>query len=57
MILVIIYFRLAAREVSSLLPAFKSNDIRLIGVGLEPLGVQEFIDGNFFEGGQCRGIY
>ncbi len=43
--------RLAAREISALLPALQSADVRLVGVGLEKEGVQEFIDGNFFLGG------
>ncbi|TRY63378.1 hypothetical protein TCAL_09031 [Tigriopus californicus] len=39
-----------AREISSLLPIFAKNNVRLIGVGLEPLGVDEFIQGKFFGG-------
>jgi len=41
---------LAAREVSAIKPIFDSNNINLVGVGLEELGVQEFIDGKYFEG-------
>ncbi|XP_059092222.1 prostamide/prostaglandin F synthase-like [Tigriopus californicus] len=44
------FCRLAAREISSLLPIFAKNNVRLIGVGLEPLGVDEFIQGKFFGG-------
>ena len=36
---------------SALQPIFQKNNVRLIGVGLEELGVQEFIDGKFFDGG------
>ena len=43
--------RLAAREVSAIKPILDSNNINLVGVGLEELGVQEFIDGKYFEGG------
>ncbi len=43
--------RLAAREISALLPALQEAGVRLVGVGLEKEGVQEFIDGRFFEGG------
>jgi len=41
---------LAAREVSAIKPILDSNNINLVGVGLEELGVQEFIDGKYFEG-------
>ena len=37
---------------SALQPIFHRHNVRLIGVGLEELGVQEFIDGKFFDGGQ-----
>ena len=33
-------------------PIFKENNVRLIGVGVEPLGVEEFIEGKFFDGGE-----
>lgn len=31
-------------------PILKENNVRLIGVGLEPLGMEEFIQGKFFDG-------
>jgi len=31
-------------------PQLKENNVRLVGVGLEPLGLEEFLDGNFFAG-------
>jgi len=31
-------------------PIFKENNVRLVGVGVEPLGVEEFIEGKFFDG-------
>lgn len=43
-------YRLAAKEISSLLPALKEANVRLVGVGLEKLGVEEFIEGKFFDG-------
>lgn len=44
------YCRLAAKEISSILPQLKEHNVRLIGVGLEPLGLEEFLEGNFFDG-------
>jgi len=32
------------------MPQLKEHNVRLIGVGLEPLGVEDFIEGNFFAG-------
>ena len=52
-----LFFRLAAREISALLPIFQANNIRLVGVGLEPLGVEEFIEGKFFKGGQSSNTH
>jgi len=44
------YCKLAAAEVSAIKPVLDSNDVKLIGVGLEELGVQEFIDEQYFKG-------
>jgi len=41
---------LAAREVSAIKPILDKNQVKLIGVGLEQLGVEEFIEGKFFQG-------
>ncbi len=41
---------MAAREISAIKPTLDQNNVKLIGVGLEELGVQEFIDGKFFDG-------
>lgn len=41
---------MAAREVSAIKPILDSNDVKLVGVGLEQLGVEEFLDGKFFDG-------
>jgi len=36
--------------VSAIKPILDSNDVKLVGVGLEELGVQEFIDEQYFKG-------
>lgn len=41
---------MAGREVSAIKPILDSNNVKLVGVGLEELGVQDFIDGKFFDG-------
>ena len=43
---------MAAKEISSLMPIFQEHGIRLVGIGLEPIGMEEFIAGNFFKGGK-----
>jgi len=45
-----VYCRLGAREVSALKPILDQHDTKLIGVGLEKFGVEDFIAGNFFNG-------
>ena len=45
------FCRLGAKELSLIADQLKSANIRLIGIGLEHLGVEEFIEGNFFKGG------
>ncbi|XP_043918916.1 prostamide/prostaglandin F synthase [Protopterus annectens] len=42
--------RWTANEVSKLKESFEQNNIHLVGIGPEELGLQEFIDGNFFKG-------
>ena len=32
-------------------PQLKEHGVRLVGVGLEELGVEEFVDGQYFSGG------
>ena len=39
------------REISALLPILEKHNVRLIGIGLEPIGAEEFIQGDFFKGG------
>ena len=33
------------------MPIFQRHNVKLVGVGVEPLGVEEFIEGKFFDGG------
>lgn len=35
----------------------KENNVRLIGVGLEAIGVKEFIDAKYLEGGRVLQIF
>ena len=35
----------------------KENNVRLIGVGLEAVGVKEFIDAKYLEGGRVLQIF
>ena len=45
--------RLWSTELSSIKPQLDAHNVRLAGVGLEELGLKEFQDGNFFNGGKC----
>lgn len=45
-----LFCRLAARELSLLQPRLAAADCRLLAVGLEDVGLQEFLDGGFFKG-------
>uniref|UniRef100_A0A914A044 Prostamide/prostaglandin F synthase n=1 Tax=Patiria miniata TaxID=46514 RepID=A0A914A044_PATMI len=42
--------RLGARELSTLKPQLDAHNIRLIGIGLEEFGLQEFVEGKFWDG-------
>ncbi|XP_077106554.1 prostamide/prostaglandin F synthase [Ranitomeya variabilis] len=42
--------RWTAKEVSKLQDSFSANQVRLIGIGPESLGLKEFVDGKFFTG-------
>jgi len=44
------FCRVSAKEVSALKPALDAQKVRLVGVGLEELGVEEFVEGGFFAG-------
>jgi len=45
-----LFCRQSAAEISKLMPLFQANDIRLVGIGLEELGVEEFVKGEYFAG-------
>uniref|UniRef100_A0A1B6EYU7 Prostamide/prostaglandin F synthase n=1 Tax=Cuerna arida TaxID=1464854 RepID=A0A1B6EYU7_9HEMI len=45
-----LYCRLWAKDVSQISNILSNNNIRLIGVGPEDLGAEEFRDGKFFDG-------
>ena len=47
------FCRLAAQELSILAPRLSQENVRLVGVGLEPLGVEEFVEKKFWAGGIC----
>jgi len=44
------FCRLAAQEISLLSPVLSQANVKLIGVGLEPLGVEEFVEQKFWAG-------
>lgn len=44
--------RWIAKETSKLREVLESNGVRLIGVAPESLGLQEFLEGNYFAGGR-----
>nr|XP_022335823.1 prostamide/prostaglandin F synthase-like [Crassostrea virginica] len=44
------FCRLSAKQLSTIQPQLAANNVRLIGIGLEEVGVEQFIQGNFFTG-------
>ena len=46
--------RLYCRRISTLKPEFDAAGVSLVAVGFEELGVQEFVDGKFFDGGEFK---
>lgn len=44
------FCRVAAKELSLLAPQLTQANVRIIGIGLEKLGVEEFVEGKFFDG-------
>ncbi|XP_046335662.2 prostamide/prostaglandin F synthase-like, partial [Haliotis rufescens] len=44
------FCRLGARQLSALKPQLDANNVRLIAIGLEEIGVEEFVEGKFFNG-------
>ena len=51
------FCRLAAQEISLLSPVLSQANVKLIGVGLEPLGVEEFVEQKFWAGGKLLHSY
>ncbi len=45
------FCRAGARKLSALRPTMDANGVNMVAIGLEQLGAQEFVDGNFFDGG------
>ena len=45
-----VFLFVGAREISAIKPILDQHDTRLVGVGLEKLGVEDFMAGNFFNG-------
>lgn len=43
--------RLHIKEVSTIHPRLEANNIRFVGIGVEELGVEDFVKGGFFPGG------
>ncbi|GBL76208.1 Prostamide/prostaglandin F synthase [Araneus ventricosus] len=44
------FCRLAAKQLSEIKPKLDEHNVRLVGIGVEEIGVKEFIDGKFFAG-------
>lgn len=44
--------RLGALQISTIKPLLAANGVNLVAVGLEQLGVEEFIERKFFDGGK-----
>lgn len=42
--------RLGAKQLSAIKPQLDANNVRLVGVGVEELGVEEFVQGNYWAG-------
>jgi len=45
-----LFCRQAAMELSALHPVLTAHDVRLVGIGLEELGVAEYVNGEYFSG-------
>jgi hypothetical protein len=45
-----LFCRQGAKELSTLTPVLAAHNIKLVGVGLEELGVKDFVDGQYFNG-------
>ncbi|XP_063224631.1 prostamide/prostaglandin F synthase-like [Bacillus rossius redtenbacheri] len=45
-----LFCRLWARELSEIAPLLRDNSVSMVGVGVDEVGLQEFVDGKFFDG-------
>lgn len=45
-----LFCRQAAKELSTLTPILAAHNVKNVGVGLEELGLEEFVEGKFFNG-------
>lgn len=46
-----------ALDLSSIKPQLDAQGIGLVGVGFEELGVQAFVDGKYFDGGNVKSTF
>lgn len=44
------FCRLSAKQLSLIKPQLDANNVRLVGIGLEEVGLEQFIQGDFFNG-------
>ncbi|XP_067005510.2 prostamide/prostaglandin F synthase isoform X2 [Anabrus simplex] len=52
-----VFCRVWAKEISKIAPVLRENNVRLIGVGVEELGVEDFVNGKFFDGDVDKSTY
>lgn len=48
--------RLGAKQLSAIKPQLDANNVRLVGVGVEELGVEEFVQGKYWSGGKFHTV-
>lgn len=49
-----LFCRLAAKQLSDIKPQLDAHNVRLVGIGVEELGAEEFIEGKYFSGGNIQ---
>lgn len=49
-----LFCRLWARELADLAPVLKENNIRLVGIGVDEIGLDDFVKGKYFAGGRYQ---
>ena len=45
--------RVYSKRLSTLKPQLDSHNVRMIAVGMEEIGVEDFVAGNYFHGGKA----